>query len=249
MNQRILAWDLESSYMTLAGWGLWDQNFGLDQILEAPRVLCFGAMWLNEKPNYTFKSVHHHGREEMLNTIHDMLSEATAVVSWNGRGYDTGKIQREFAIEEMTPPAPWMEVDLMRAVKQTMRFPSNKLDWVAKELVGKEKVKHEGMMLWRKAQAGDEAAWRKFKVYQKQDVVLLKDLYARLLPWIPASMHPNLALGSDLEMCPRCQSVDLEKRGFKATSVSIYQQYLCRTCGHWSRAAKRDPSFSSILRG
>lgn len=246
---RILAWDLENSLMTLQGWGLFNQNFGIDQIVEPSRVLCFGAKWLGEKKNYTFKSVHDHGRTEMLDTLHELLTEADAVVSWNGAGFDTKVANREFIIEGYTPPAPYVEVDLMRAVKRMARFPSNKLDWVSRELGIGTKVKHEGVKLWQAVQAGDEAAWKKFRQYQRQDVELLDGLYEYLLPWIPASMHPNVAIGKIGDYCTRCGSDDLESRGqrYHKTTAGWYASYRCRNCGSWPRGMKR--LATSELRG
>lgn len=236
---RLLAWDLENSPMLSYHWGRWNQNIRPDQTIEESRVLCFGAKWL-DTGKYVFKSEYDHGREEMLQTIWDLLNEADGAVSWNGKTFDTRKINREFWLEKMPEPSPYVEVDLMRVAKRKFQFSSNKLDSVAKEAGVGEKVIHEGFTLWPKVMNGDPAARRLFKKYQRQDVELLVKLYDRFQPWIPASMHPNAALVDGLPFgCPKCSSQHLQRRGFKATSAGVYQQYQCQNCGGWSRGARR----------
>lgn len=234
---RLLAFDLESSPMLSYHWSRWNQNIHPNQTVEESRVLCFGAMWL-DTGKYTFKAAYEHGREEMLTTIQDLLTQADGVVSWNGQRFDTNKINTEFFREGMTPPAPYVEVDLMRAVKRRFAFSSNKLDSVAKEMNVGEKIIHQGMPLWLDVMAGDKAAQKLFAKYQKQDVVLLRDLYKILLPWLPT--HPNAGLFADEEeiVCPNCGSTNLQKRGYSYTSASKFQRYQCE-CGKWSHGTRR----------
>lgn len=232
---RLLAWDLENSPHLAYVWGTWQQNVYPDQIVEKGRVLCFGAKWL-DTGKYIFKAEYEHGRQEMLETIHDLLSEADGVLSWNGARFDTPKMNREFWLEGMDPPAPYKEIDLMRVAKRRFRFSSNKLDEVAKEAGVGEKVVHEGFPMWPKVMHGDEKARRMFKKYQRQDVELLVKLYEKFKPWIPASMHPNAALVDGVPFgCVHCSSDKLQKRGFSATGTSVYQRYVCLDCGRWQR--------------
>lgn len=234
---KLLCFDLENTPMLSYHWARWRQDIRPDQTLEESRVLCFGAKWVGGK--YTFKAEYEHGRQEMLETVRDLLNEADAVISWNGVRHDSKKIRTEFALEGMKPPAPWKEVDLMRAVKNQFMFSSNSLDHVSRQLGVGEKVKHEGFFeIIPKVMAGDPSARRAFARYQKQDVVLLEKLYERLLPWIPASMHPNVAIGSDFA-CTRCGSERLERRGLFRTNSGAYQRYRCLDCGAWPHGSRR----------
>lgn len=233
---RILCFDLENTAMLSYHWGRWGQNIRPLQTVEESRVLCFGAKWVGGK--YTFKAEYEHGRQEMLETISELLTEADAVVSWNGRRHDSKKIRTEFILEGMDPPKEWQELDLMAVAKKQFAFSSNSLDHVSQQLGVGQKVKHEGFFdIIPKVQNGDEKARRDFAKYQKQDVLLLEKLYDRMFPWIPASMHPNMAIGTD--NCVFCGSDDLEKRGFARKPTGVYQQYFCRNCKHWPRGLRR----------
>jgi hypothetical protein len=145
----------------------------------------------------------------------------------------------------MLPPSPYKELDLMRAVKAQFKFPSNKLDYVAKTLGVGSKVKHSGFDLWLGAMSGDQKAWKVMKKYQIQDVNLLIDLYEKLKPWI--KNHPSKPLHGGRETgCVTCGSERLQKRGVAHTASSTYQRYQCQNCGKWMRDSKRVSS--SLMR-
>lgn len=221
--------------MTSYTWGLWQQNVSIGQIIDSTEMMCFGARWYGEKKVH-FKSVHHHGKQEMLESVHKLLDEADVVVGWNSASFDSKHIKRELLEAEMLPPSPYKDMDLMRVVKSQFKFPSNKLDYVSQKLGVGSKVKHSGFELWVKCMANDKKAWAEMKKYQIQDVNLLIDLYEKLKPWI--KNHPSVALYDGIEDgCVACGSVNLQKRGLARTTTSSYQRYQCQDCGKWMRGA------------
>ena len=174
--------DIETTPMQVYAWGLWDQNISIDQIIKPTEMLCFGARWLDGK-KVIFKSVHHDGKQAMLEELHELMDEADALVGWNSAAFDHKHINREFLENGMQPPSPVKDLDLMSITKSNFQFPSNKLDYVAQALGVGAKVKHSGFSLWIKCMEGDDKAWKEMKKYQIQDVNLLVDLYYHLLPW------------------------------------------------------------------
>src|SRR5690606_6121341 len=234
-NAKIVFWDTEFTPNKGFFWGLWDQNISPSFIEESQRMLCWGVKEYKKPVVVTDERV---GRKEMLESLRDHLTGADLVVSWNGAQYDTRMANREFVREGLTPPAPYKEVDLMRIVKQRFAFPSNKLDYVARELGVGRKVDTGGFDLWRGVMAGDEKAWRKMRQYQKQDVVLLENLFEILKPWIkmphPVSDKAGLA-------CRNCGGTHLQSRGVARTLQSVYPRYQCMTCSTWMRGPEREP--------
>lgn len=230
---KILFLDIETSPNLAYVWGLWDQNVAINQLESSTEMLCFGARWHGEK-KVTFRSSHHHGKEEMLKEVHRLLDEADVLVGWNSKGFDSKHLKRELLQAGMLPPSPYKEMDLMLAVKSQFKFPSNKLDYVAQTLGVGSKVKHSGFELWRSCMAGDNKAWAEMKKYQIQDVDLLVDLYEILKPWIPG--HPNRALHDGLEEgCVTCASQNLQRRGVSRSASGTYQRFQCQDCGKWQR--------------
>lgn len=246
---RLLVWDVERCSIISRHYDRWNVNIRPEQTVRDERVVSFSARWLDEKKSKTvYFSEWEHGRETMLQEIHSRLDEAAGSITWNGRRADTKWINRDFGLARMTKPSDYFEVDLMVAVKRMMGFSSNSLKNISRELGIQGKIEvHNLDQLTEDAMAGDAKAQKLHKVYNKRDVdVLADEIYPWLLPWIPASMHPNLAIGHLGDMCTKCGSTNLERRGFKATATGIYQQYRCE-CGSWMRATKR--LATSELRG
>lgn len=232
---KILLLDIESSPNTAHVWGLWQQNVGLKQLMESSYVLCWAAKWLGEE-EILFDSVYQSKPRNMLKEIHSLISEADAVVHYNGTKFDMPTLNKEFLLVNMSPPAPYKQIDLLRTMRSQFRFPSNKLDYVAQRLGLGSKTEHEGHELWVKCMNGDKEAWKTMEKYNKQDVVLLEQVYNRVLPWI--KNHPNHNLFSEEASCPTCKSTLLQKRGTAISSVGTYQRYQCKSCGTWSQGTK-----------
>lgn len=233
---KALAWDIETAPNEAYVWGLWDQNVGLNQLIRPGRVMSFSARWLDQpKESIVFHSDFHDGHEGMVEAAWELIDEADALVSWNGKGFDSKHIRREFLLQGLTPPTPVIEIDLMLTARKVFKFPSNKLEYVATELGFGGKVKHSGFSLWERCLKGEPEAWEEMKVYNEQDVHLLVDLHDRLLPWI--TPYPNVNLFEGLG-CSRCGSSDLVKWGTRLTNLGRYQRYRCRDCGSYTSDGK-----------
>lgn len=48
-EMKILLLDIETSPNVAHVWGLWQQNVGTNQLLEASEVMCWAAKWYGEK--------------------------------------------------------------------------------------------------------------------------------------------------------------------------------------------------------
>lgn len=228
-------WDTEFTPNKGFFWGLWDQNIAPSFIEESQRMLCYGVKTYKKPVSVVDERV---GRKEMLTQLRDELTGVDLLVSWNGAKYDTRMANREFVKEGLTPPAPYKEVDLMRIVKQRFAFPSNKLDYVAQELGVGKKVDTGGFGLWKGVMAGDEAAWKKMRRYQKQDVVLLEELFEILKPWI---RMPHPVTDKAGLVCRNCGGTHLQSRGVSKTLQGEYPRFQCMKCSTWMRGPARTP--------
>lgn len=196
-------------------------------------MLCWSAKWLGQR------KVHFYDESgDMLTPLWKLLDEADAVVHYNGQSFDVPHINREFLLADMGPPSSYFQIDLYRTVASQFKFMSNKLGEVARRLGLGEKDDGANFDLWKECMAGDEAAWRRMRRYNVQDVRLTEALYNELRPWIKGHPSMNLVTG-DKHSCPTCGSADIIKRGFYRTKISAYQQWQCKDCGSYSRAGKR----------
>ena len=236
MTSKILLLDIETSPNTAHVWGIWDQNIGLNQLLESSYTLCYAAKWLGKK-EVIFDSVNKSSQKKMLQGIHKLLDEADAVIHYNGARFDIPTLNKDFILNGLTPPAPFKQIDLLQVAKRQFRFVSNKLDYVSQALGLGKKTAHEGHELWIKCMNKDPQAWKTMEKYNKNDVVLLENVYQRFKPWI--KNHLNLSvLSEDGLVCPNCGGKHHQKRGYAITASAKYQRFQCQGCGNWFRGTK-----------
>ncbi len=231
---RLLFLDIETAPNLAYVWGLWKQNINLDALVEPGYTMCWAAKWRGERKVY-FDSLHQSAERAMIKGIHGLINEADAVVHYNGKKFDMPTLNKEFLKLGLKPPAPYKEIDLLPVARKQFRFPSNKLDYLARVLGVGQKVKHIGYELWTRCMSGDEKAWRMMERYNRGDVTLLEKVYDELLPWIPS--HPNAALYSDDDrpVCRNCGSANVQRRGTETTATRVYARFQCRNCGKWLR--------------
>lgn len=236
---RILFWDLETAPTEAYIWKLWKENIGVNQIIEPGRVLCWSAGWRGED-EIEYGSEWGDGEEKMIRRLHALLSEADVNVTYNGNHFDIPTINSAFLKLGLSPPAPSKSVDLYQVVKKRFRLLSNRMDYVAKHVGLEGKIDTGGFKLWSDVLRGDKGAQEAMLEYNIQDVVVLENLYDKLLPWIPN--HPQQGHFSEGgHVCPTCGSGNVQRRGMHRTKVLSYQRYQCIDCGSWSRDRIRDP--------
>lgn len=232
---RILFLDIETTPNIVHVWGLFNQNVSLNQIVKSGQTICWAARWQNDK-KVLYSGHDTDSHRNMLKKIHALLSEADAVVTYNGNRFDLPTLNKEFIKAGFKPPAPYKKIDLLTVARSQFRFTSNKLDFVAQFLGLGAKEQHKGHGLWIGCMAGKAADWKVMQKYNKQDVVLLEKVYDRMLPWIPR--HANWSVFQNSLVCPNCGSVHFQKRGLYNSQAGTYQRYQCNKCGTWFKDNK-----------
>lgn len=234
---KILLLDIETSPNLAWVWGLWKRNVAINQIKESGSVLCYAAKWLGQ-PKVFFDSVKKSGEWAMLESAHRLVSEADAIVHYNGRQFDIPTLNREWLRHGFEPPAPHRDIDLLEVAKRRFRFASNKLDYVSQYLGIGSKAEHSGFDMWRGCMAGDRESWKLMERYNKQDIELLESVYNRMLGWI--DRHPSHGAMAGEMVCPKCGSGDIKARGFAYTQAHKYQRYQCKACKGWLRGNRTE---------
>lgn len=231
---KILLLDVETAPAVAYIWRMFKENISIDQLVESGYTLCWSAKWLNSD-EVMFDSLWTSGKKKFIRRIHKLLSEADAVVTYNGNKFDIPVLNREFLNLGLPPPAPFHSIDLYNVVRKNFRLQSNKLAYVVKFLEVGSKVKTIGFDLWKQVINGDTKAREDMEEYNREDTNLLEGVYYALLPWIQS--HPNWALFRDTSeaTCPNCGSTHLQSRGISTTKVGLYRRFQCQACGTWSR--------------
>lgn len=237
--------DIETSPIEALTWGTFKQDIGVEQIKTEWTILSYAVKTLGD-PKIRYMDTGGKGKNkvrddyQLCKELWKELDEADIVIAQNGRAFDTKKINARMAMHNIKPYSPIRIIDTLEVAKKHFDFTSNRLAWLTKHLTDMPKDEHKefpGMELWIQCLLDNPRAWKVMEKYNKIDVLGAEKVYLRLRPWI--AQHPNLsvytALG-DKPKCPKCDSTNVQKRGYETTQTSRYQRYHCQDCGGWSRS-------------
>lgn len=218
-----------------------------EQVIKRGYLLSYSAVGLDDGDevigrnltSYNLFEIDHTDDYELCLELWDLLDEADVVIAHNGQKFDRAYINQRFAYHELPPPSNYVVIDTLRAAKKQFALPSNALKEICMYFETENfKLENEGFPLWKACCEGDENAFQRMQTYNDGDVVSLRDVYRKLLPWIP--QHPNVAAyyKDSACRCPRCGSTEVSvvKDKFYNTGVSTFEILRCSSCNGLSRA-------------
>lgn len=235
---KVLVFDIETKPILARVWGLYDQNIGLNQIVEDWSVIAWAAKWLGDPPSKVMyqdlrKNKDYTKDKKLVKAIWKLLDEADIVVTQNGKKFDSRKLNDRFSVHGLQPPSSYKHIDTRQIGKKHFGFISHSLEYMAERLGLKNrkltKRKFVGMDLWNECLNGNQEAWREMEKYNKADVLTTEELYKRLMPW-DNSINFALYYDQPLQICS-CGSKKFKRNGYAYTSVGKFQRYKCTKCG------------------
>ena len=249
---RVLVLDIETAPILAHIWGMWQEVRNTQQLLSDWYIMTWAAKWLGSDDIISM-SMHSQkgykpGSEDDRALVHklwSLLSEADYVIAHNGDRFDLRKINTRFLAHSMGPPTPYKSIDTLKMAKRSFGFTSNKLDFIAKSLLGEGKLDHSGLVLWQGCLSGNTEDWETMLDYNEKDVDILEKVYLKLRAW--DKFHPSFAVHSDKEMlsCTVCGSENVKPTGDTVkTAVGAYLGYVCKECGHQMRGATNVRTYS-----
>ncbi len=204
-------------------------------------MLTFAYKWYGESttkvkglPDYENYKADTEDDSALIKDLWALFDEADIVIGHNGDRFDIRKTNAKFIQHDILPPSPYQTIDTLKVARKYFAFTSNRLDALGELLGVGRKTETGGFSLWKGCMAGDKKAWNLMKKYNKQDVKLLEDVYEQLRPWM--TNHPNMnTFNGEGHNCPVCDSLNVQKRGYRRTRTGKYQAYACQECGAWSQ--------------
>ena len=238
---RILIFDIETAPMQAFVWKRFKENISLDQTISESFMLCWSAKWLYEEEVLgdclTPTEALTENDERIVKSLYDLINQADIIVAYNGRNFDIPYMNQRFLVYGFPPYVPTHVVDPYETAKSVFRFSSNKMDNIATQLGLQNKLSTD-FNLWKGCMMGDNKCLDDMLTYNKQDVVVLEEIYCRMLPWI--KNHPNISnYFDDKNRCTKCGSQSIQKldRVFYTPSGQ-YELYRCKDCGTIFRGKK-----------
>lgn len=241
---KMLFLDIETFPTIMTRWSLYSQGGGYDNIVQDWSIICFAYKWLGEKKvnvisvrdNQKKFKANVHDDSYVMKKISALYDEADVVCGHNIIKFDHKKINTRMIMNGLKPLPPVKKYDTLKVARSMFSFTSNRLDALGEMLGVGRKIK-TSYSLWLRCLKGEVAAFKEMEKYNKQDVLLLEDVYLKLAPF--DQIHPNLNLYQDtLHSCPTCGSDKVHRRGTTKTRVTEFQRYQCQACGSWSKLPK-----------
>ena len=236
MTPKIAFLDIETTPILGYVWDLWETN--VIEVIQDSFILSFAVQWNNGPircyalPDYPGYTKHKRNDYKLVKDLWKVFDKADIIVGHNGDNFDIKVSKRQFSVYNFPPPAPYKTIDTLKEARKQFKFPSNKLDDLARHYKRGRKLPHEGKHTWLGCMKGDPKAWATMKRYNKHDIYLLRGVYERQKPWI--TNHPDLNLyDGKSNACPTCKSTKIIRQGFKYLVSRKRQQWQCKNCGRW----------------
>lgn len=175
--------------------------------------------------------------------LHSVLSSADAIVHHNGDRFDLKKLNARVIQYGLPPIKNLVQIDTLKIARKHFGFTSNRLDYLGEYLGCGRKI-NTPKGLWKAATEGDKKAIKEMVAYNKQDVLLLEEVYKKLEPYATIKLNLNhftkTVTGEPVRVCPRpnCGSPNIKKNGFDYSFNPPKQKVLCKDCGGHSRVNK-----------
>ena len=238
---RIILWDLEtlpnlSEVMKIMP-GL-SAYPGLSLKASINSVICFGHKIYGEKETkcinaWDFKNWNRDVNDdyEVVKKAQEILKDADAIVTHNGKRFDLKFLQTRLAIHGLPALPKITHIDTCSVLKSNLYLFNNRLNTAGKILASEEKLENGGWELCVDVSKRIPKAMKTMTDYCKQDVVVLEKLYKKLLPFVSSIPNYNLYSNGEKRLCPNCGSTRFYKDGYRATKASLTTRLRCRDCG------------------
>ena len=237
---KLVLLDIETSPIVGYTWTTFDAS--VLKILDSSKIISVSWKELHSEETHVKCIADYKGYKKgvvddkaLVTEIWEVLDEADVVIGHHSDAFDLKRLNARFVYHGLGAPSAYTTVDTCTSAKKYFKFDSNSLNNLGLYLGVGEKVSNGGIGLWFKCLEGDKKAWELMKQYNKQDVVLLEQVYLKLRPFM--SNHPNLNLvvgGDSVSSCGTCLSMNVQKRGFSVTKTGKKQRLQCGDCGSWS---------------
>jgi DNA polymerase III epsilon subunit-like protein len=239
-DPRILFFDVESTPSIAATFQRFKVNIGPDAVIqEGGWLLSISWKWNNDSKVHgialTPEEAVNQDDSRLVACLYDLFQEADYVVAHNGAAFDVPLFKTRLLANGFPPPKTVKVVDTLQIAKK-LRFNSNKLDSLGHYLGVGRKLPHTGIRLWLDCMDGVQSALDDMLAYNKQDVILLEEVYNQLRAFDTKAPNAGHYFDDNQTRCVVCGSTNLVKTGNVVyTSASAFEEHQCEDCGARSR--------------
>ena len=222
--------DIETSQMLVWVWSLNDpanQHISHLNIEKEPGIICIAWKWAGKKKVSHLTWDENQNAKKMLVEFAPLLESADEIIVHNAN-FDIKWIRGQCLINRVLISPKLPSVCTLQHLRQKMRLPSNRLDYVQKVAVGEGK-RASGLPLWHAIQRDNcPKAMAKMVRYCKGDVIGLEKVYDWMAPWI----EPKTSVARYRGDCPECGGSRIGTHDERVTAAGAVNIRLrCYDCG------------------
>jgi hypothetical protein len=257
-NVKIVYFDLETSYNTVASWGCGKQYVTDEQILKERQIISAAWMWEGETRVYDLDwGLHKQDDYQLCKKLVKELSKADLIIGQNSDKFDIKRFRTHLWDYGLPNLGCITTLDTLKLSRTFFGHNSNKLDYVVRRMVKSGKIKLKPgepagkikmcLQDWKDIiEHKDPKALEKMRKYGRKDVRDTRAYFHSIRPYIDIGrllgslqhkddMKMESSTGklvSDPTLCPDC--------GPKSTTVGFgtrtlrsgkrYQRRQCTTC-------------------
>jgi len=238
--------DIENCPAIVAGWGLFDQNFGMDQILTTPKITSISYMKeTDSKPTtlgWTFNEDAKGSDTSLLLKFSEWVKDVDVIIGQNTDAFDIKMIN--WRINELgLPPIEWPQfsLDILKLSRKVFRPLSHKLDFRSRTYGFGGKI-DQTMKQIMKVMDGDEKEQAERMRYNAKDVLDTRKVFWREVDSykLPVAFvkHLERIIKGDKPFCKHCQfnkknKFDITQFRVKLKDTKNYKfRYQCNRCDY-----------------
>lgn len=243
---KVLIYDLETSRALFDGWWTHKQYVSHDQMMEEPRIITAAWKWLHEEQVYTDRwddiradniagyDVSGWGNDKnLISRFSKVYNSADLVIGVNNDNFDNRMLAQRCLVHREPFNHYVRSLDIQKAHKRVFRTPSYSMKYQAKRMGITQKLGHEGLAMWRKAQYHSDPAVRKAAVdgmeeYNIGDIITTQEMYLESLPYIKHKYHFGTMNGNPKWSCPTCGDTDSVQLHSVTSTAAGTIQYIMR---------------------
>lgn len=180
---KVILFDIETTAIEGHAWRPWDTR--LHHITKDWELLSFAYKELGA-PQHTIRVETREGQKSdkaLSKKLWKMMNSADVVIAHNGDKFDVRKGNAKFFQYRLGRTRQKVSIDTLKITKRHFALTSYRLNDIAKLLGVKQKAETGGYQLWIDCQSNFPEAWKRMAKYNKQDVVVLEEVYTELLKW------------------------------------------------------------------
>jgi len=228
-----LFWDIETSPCTAY---IWRPGYKIrvpnENVIKKGAIICIAYKWEGKNKTHAMSWLDGNDRP-MVAAFLEVAKTADELVAHNGDKFDMKWVRTQCVRHEIPAPPQLKTVDTLTICRRYFNFTSNRLNDIAQDLLGDQKI-HTEFEWWKEIDQGNEETLKKMVRYCRKDVRLLEKVYEKIAPFAVHKTHVGVQLGNGKWSCAWCGSKKVKTSKINYTAMGTQRpQMKCKKCGRY----------------